>query len=152
MPNWCDNELWIKPNNGPRSKREYKEICDIITKSTEKTEDCMLLSAFVPMPKDLDGTTAPSEEPNWYDWCVENWGTKWDVDVNIEDMDKESAWMTFNTAWGPPVPWLKHIAKRFPKVRFQLKYQEDSMCFFGVATANQDNGKVVDEYIEWGDL
>ena len=152
MPNWCDNELWIKPTKGPRSQREYKEVCDILTKGTEETEDCMLLSAFVPMPKEPDGTTAPSEEPNWYDWAVENWGTKWDVDVNIEDMAKEITWLSFNTAWGPPTAWLKKVAKRFPKVKFQLKYQEDGMCFFGVATANQGNGQVVDEHLEWGDL
>jgi hypothetical protein len=51
--------------------------------------------------------------PDWYEWRLENWGTKWDVcEVEIDEDcleysdDKKVAWFSFRcwTAWAPPVP------------------------------------------------
>jgi hypothetical protein len=51
--------------------------------------------------------------PDWYEWRVENWGTKWDVcEAEIDEDgleysdDKKVAWFSFRcwTAWAPPVP------------------------------------------------
>ena len=41
--------------------------------------------------------------PTWYDWCCENWGTKW----NSMHGDAYS----FDTAWAPPVPIFNRIAE-----------------------------------------
>jgi len=72
-----------------------------------------------PMPFVLHGTTFPSGSLNWYDWCNENWGTKWDVyDIEIlkrswtdkpsvsDSMGRNPAEFTFvcNSAWSPPIP------------------------------------------------
>ena len=44
---------------------------------------------------------------NWYDWCVEEWGTKWDVGKS--DIDDPAApetpnsiTLSFQSAWSPP--------------------------------------------------
>ena len=82
MPNWCDNQITI---TGPNS------VIDNIEKIVKEEKDGDgLLNFFHPMPKELKDTTSPSssaDKPqpmvdgfdNWYDWRVENWSTKWDV-------------------------------------------------------------------------
>ena len=35
---------------------------------------------FIPMPEDIGD--------EWFDWCVDNWGTKWDIGADI-GTDKE---------------------------------------------------------------
>jgi hypothetical protein len=70
----------------------------------------------------------------WYDWAVENWGTKWNsysfkripCPFN-EDSDFEDV-MTyykfkFDTAWSFPTPIFKKLAEMFPSLRF------DTVCF-----------------------
>jgi len=108
MPNHTDQRVTIA---GPArlvfalhdALRDQKRFCDFVK----------------PMPFALHGTNSPSDSPNWYDWCVENWGTKWDVyEVEILErswndkspplalMDHTKAKFTFvcNSAWSPPVP------------------------------------------------
>lgn len=47
----------------------------------------------------------------WYDWCVDNWGTKWDaMETEIIDDDTVSFW----TAWSNPDPIIYELARRYP--------------------------------------
>jgi len=79
----------------------------------------------------------------WYDWRVENWGTKWDVaEVEItqpltlhddEDVDPASmsASFSFNcwTAWGPPIPvWDKLHSMG---ISVDADYQDEGGLFEG---------------------
>lgn len=44
---------------------------------------------------------------NWYDWNVENWGTKWgtyDTEVHQLGGDGAPLMISFQSAWGPPSP------------------------------------------------
>ena len=46
---------------------------------------------------------------DWYDWCVENWGTKWDaVEVHFS---YGNTGIYFETAWSPPIPIFKKLAE-----------------------------------------
>ena len=74
MPNQCSNSITIQG-----STDTLKPLWEQ-AQANWKNEDYGLLNAMVPMPQELKGTTSPSDTPNWYDWCVENWGTKWDID------------------------------------------------------------------------
>lgn len=44
---------------------------------------------------------------DWYDWCNEHWGTKWDAC----DSYVEGNAIHFNTAWSTPLPVLFKLAK-----------------------------------------
>ena len=69
---------------------------------------------------------------NWYDWSINNWGTKWDAcepHINHNDIDFFS--LTFDTAWSPPIEWIKYIMKDFPDLRFSLEYDEPGCAFGG---------------------
>lgn len=83
---------------------------------------------------------------NWYDFCTESWGTKWDVDpydpedVVVRDGKLE---FSFDTAWSPAVGIYQEMIKQgYDVVAY---YHESGMCFVG----KWDNGD--DHYYEYGD-
>ena len=84
---------------------------------------------------------------NWWDWCVNNWGTKWDVTAEEDWRDDEVIHLRFESAWSPPVAWLEQVAAQFPKLTFKLKYEEEGYCFMGLATGK--DGSVTDECISY---
>ncbi len=54
---------------------------------------------------------------NWYDFCVQNWGTKWEADNDPDayDDDGEPEVYDFNTAWDPPWNFMATLAKQCPE-------------------------------------
>lgn len=71
---------------------------------------------YFPMPEELDGSVSGSEDAkpkwqkekskelidkygadNWYEWCLNNWGTKW----GCYDNEVDDGVYTFTTAWSP---------------------------------------------------
>ena len=82
MPNWCQNRVSIYCQN--------TEVLDKIEKIFSKENP---FQEIFPLPED--------QADNWYDWCVENWGTKWDIDqADIERFENELT-LYFETAWSP---------------------------------------------------
>ena len=92
MPNWCENKLTLKP--GSISDEDF----EMLMKQLDDRED---KSCFLKIIR-------PYEGEGDYDWCVENWGTKWDVDGEIDNgfllefQNDGQVQLRFNTAWGPP--------------------------------------------------
>jgi hypothetical protein len=68
---------------------------------------------------------------NWYEWCIKNWGTKWDVEGAGGRNGDDHASYTFDSAWGPPREAFIEISKNFPGLTFDLEYYEPGMCFCG---------------------
>jgi hypothetical protein len=124
MPNWCNNTITIRG-----SVETLSELKSVV----EAGEG--LLQAIAPMPKELEGTTAPSDTPNWYDWCNANWGTKWDPEVHLEFTDNGdgtaeiTGW--FDTAWSPPIEALHSLSQDWDSCYIELYYHESGMCFVG---------------------
>jgi hypothetical protein len=115
MPNWCGNTLTVRGTK--EDIKKFKEKA-----ATEKSD--LTLDKLYPMSKKL---------VDWYDWCVKNWGTKWDVDGAIDtDTENELVYM-FDSAWSPPINAFIKISKDFPDLSFTLEYEEPGMCFEGTA-------------------
>jgi hypothetical protein len=75
--------------------------------------------------------------PNWYDWCINNWGTKWDTcdgDWNYEDAGDGQAILSgnFQTAWGPPVGVYTHCQEAHPDLHIEAMYYEGGCAFAGM--------------------
>jgi len=133
MPNWCNNNITI---TGPKDK---------ITKLyTEAKAGNGLLQAMYPMPKELEDTTSPAPKEgkpqplvdgydNWYDWRVNNWATKWDVDVEnlelSEDGTNISGW--FDSAWSPPTGAYEEFLAKNEDCSIKALYYEGGMDFGG---------------------
>ena len=76
---------------------------------------------------------------SWYNWNIRNWGTKWDVavfdgekysDTSMEgpllDGDNSLVSYHFNTAWGAPVLAILKLSEQYPKLNFDLSYEEET--------------------------
>jgi hypothetical protein len=64
----------------------------------------------------------------WYDWNINNWGTKWDVagkDVDVRD-DSPGHWhIYFDTAWSPPHEALVALSEQHPDVEIRNEWREE---------------------------
>jgi hypothetical protein len=136
MPNNCynyleapDGDLSLIADYFSTAKRSYSDLPEVF----------LDFEKIVPMPKKLKGTEAPKDSPNWYDWSLENWGTKWNsYDGNVTDEG-----ISFNTAWSPPTPVIVELAKQIGK-SLRLIYDEPGMDFCGELIVAAD-GKHCDE-------
>ena len=141
MPNWCENSLLVI---GGREdvKRFYEKGFE---KSSENVNGEWCLFPYYPYEGEWD-----------YDWCVDNWGTKWDVDCTIYDLieiDTEFC-VEFNSAWAPPIAWLKKVQSDYPNLKFKLLYEEPGMQFVGMSYSEMIDDKLIivdycEEVKEW---
>lgn len=60
---------------------------------------------------------------NWYDWSIENWGTKW----NASEPIIENEVIEFQTAWATPEPIMLALSRKFPDVTFSVKYADEDI-------------------------
>jgi hypothetical protein len=151
MPNWCNNYLEL----------EHEDPA-MIERAKTAFADARLLAEFIPVPEDLHivaGSVGPQGSPeqkdleakeeaniakhgyaNWYDYCTNEWGTKWDVggDGDQATMDGPNAIrMNFDSAWAPPI----NAMEKFQDLGFKVKlvYWESGMCFCGLFDENGDD-------------
>ncbi|NDB61782.1 hypothetical protein EB001_25575 [bacterium] len=58
---------------------------------------------------------------DWYGWQNANWGTKW----NASDSEDYGDFIEFNTAWATPFYLLVALSKKYPEVRFSVRYADE---------------------------
>lgn len=156
MPNWCYCELSIV---GPIEERNrFKKLA-------EGDKGGLDFNSFIPYPepfktmdeisRKLRKAEVPSNEiprdgfnSGGYEWCVRNWGTKWNVNNNVEIIEKpRSLLYKFDTAWRPPKPIIYVMAEMFPELRFNLKFSEGGACFRGQLMIK--NGELLKNWEGW---
>ena len=149
MPNWCNNYLELQHDDPAMIERAKKAF-----------NDGRLLDEFVPVPKSLHIVAGcvgdPDEQKkleedtaqnlvdhgygNWYDYCVNEWGTKWDVGgdgYTAADEGPNNTTMVFDSAWAPPTAAMdKFMDLGF---RVTLYYYESGMCFAGIYSEAGDD-------------
>lgn len=132
MPNWCNNSITI---SGPTET--IKQLWEDAHADMGGDIERGLLDAMAPMPRELQGTTAPSEDgQDWYNWRVDNWGTKWDIsDEGLEFIDNGdgtaeiTGW--FDSAWAPPVGAYEKFLDDMDNCSIEASYYEPGMDFGG---------------------
>jgi hypothetical protein len=141
MPNYCENTLTLSHKDKDKVEKLYQAILNN-----------SLCNAVIPLPEALRNTTAPTKEPNeallaefgsdnWYDFCVTNWGTKWDIMDSSSNLwidgEKTSLTASFVTAWSPP----EKVYKKLLEDGFELRalYFEGGMCFAGIISNEEDS-------------
>lgn len=59
----------------------------------------------------------------WYEWCIENWGTKWEPSNISFDNNK----IIFETAWSIPDPIFKELSKEFPNDTIEVRFADEDI-------------------------
>ena len=110
MPNWCDNYAKIS-HADPAKLQELVLACNSLR----------LLATYIPEPASLplgevvelaDGTPIRTVSKSQWDWRVENWGTKWEINNFIGDLAVKDGkvCLRFDSAWAPPIPLWRVLA------------------------------------------
>ena len=157
MPNWCDNTVEL-----------YHEDPKMIDRALDALNRGEFLQEFCPVPESLQivaGRVGDDTDPKqieleaqemanrlrhgyatWYDFCVNEWGTKWDVGQEgcqtRDDANRLTA--TFESAWSPPI----NAYEKLMDLGFEVRayYYEPGMAFAGI----WDNGD--DDFYEYGGM
>ena len=159
MPNWCNNTVEISHKD--KSKMEA------LVAAVNEGKFC---NHVIPVPEDLHivaGCVSDEAEQkkleedternvevhgygNWYDFCVNEWGTKWDVDA-YNPIELDSEWdknnkvtFGFDSAWSPPLGVYAALIEQGFAVRGY--YYESGMAYCGIYDEDGD------DYYELGDM
>jgi hypothetical protein len=150
MPNWCNNVVELAHEDPAMLERAR----DALNRGE-------FLNEFIPVPeslkivagrvgddadeaqKKLEEDTARNLElhgyGNWYDYCVGEWGTKWDVggDGMTCEIENGRISTSFDSAWSPPIQAYEKLLDLGFSVR--AYYYEGGMCFAGVWEDGDDD-------------
>jgi len=91
---------------------------------------------FIPQPEGLyDEKSEDNVFPNWYNWNIENWGTKWNASVDDAYLvsDKEGFPYEYHydmrTAWADPRPVILKMIEMYPDLDFDISGEEESNAY-----------------------
>jgi len=161
MPNWCNNTLELvheDPAMIERAKAAFKRG-ELLNEFIPVPADLHIVAGSVGEKGSLEQTELEAKEDanlkahgyaTWYDFCVNEWGTKWDVgggdgtDHTMEDDGGHRLSVSFESAWSPPCAAYEKLVELGFEVR--AFYYEPGMAFAGI----WDNGS--DDYYEYGGL
>ena len=156
MPNWCNNNL-ILEHDDPQ----------MLIRARDALDRGEFLQEFIPVPQELrdtvsgfmgedkraaheaqmDRNVALYGYKDWYDFCVGEWGTKWDTgEQGNTDISPDGKILHtgFDTAWAPPVAAYEKLLDL--GFRVKAMYYEGGMNFAGIWEDGID-----DCYQDWGD-
>jgi len=99
------------------------------TEGADRDKELLCFNSFIPVPENVlkvGFCTVDEGRIDGYAWSIENWGTKWECYEITREEGKKGTNVTycFNTAWSPPIPVIKKMAKLFPQLRFSLWSRE----------------------------
>jgi hypothetical protein len=158
MPNWCNNTVEIS--------HEDKSKMEALVEAINQGKFC---NHVIPVPESLHIVAGKVGDPdeqakleaqeklnedthgykNWYDFCVNEWGTKWDVDpydtVTLGEGNKIT--FGFDSAWAPPTRVLEALMDQGFAVRGY--YYEPGMAFAGITDENGDETYEISGTAEW---
>ena len=127
MPNWCANSLKLVAKTA-ESEKKLAEIVHELARAHEANESASIFNMIKPIPQALQitsgwlGKDTPEQKAlelaqqenlknygykDWYEFCVGEWGTKWDARTADEDIpytiEGNVVTIFFDTAWAPPM-------------------------------------------------
>lgn len=85
--------------------------------------------------------------PTWYDWCISNWGTKWNAYGYSEDTIDyhDGDTLCFQTAWSAPHPILEKLTQMFPDIMLEHEWADEDIGQ-NCGRYSYQNGERIEEY------
>jgi len=152
MPNWCHSEL-----NVSGSKEDIKKFKELFMEDKrivnskiipyprelellDKVHNTHSNNPYQPTEEEkkelmviyLTGKYEKSDGYNQggYDWCCENWGSKWGIcQCEILEETEENINFIFESAWSPSTPLIKEMSKKLPNLTFGYNCQEETLDY-----------------------
>lgn len=62
---------------------------------------------------------------NWYEWRINNWGTKWNS-INFK-LYEDNKSFSIDTPWDPPIPILIQLSKDNPSIKIAMIYADENI-------------------------
>lgn len=161
MPNHVANEIILKRGHkvnpftrsiSPNSlvsiedfKRDATDFMESNFPDNEEIRRNFDFNKIIQMPDFIFKGNIGAEEQakyqnrNWYEWSIENWGTKWNAydtfkygEANIDKITEENIneennqiSFTFNTAWSAPLPVYKQMSFLYPHILFDIHFADE---------------------------
>lgn len=132
MPNWCDNAVYITHDD----PKKIQVLVDAWKANkffgTIRPEPDYTKVKVKPTFPQITGNDDPvSVESAWWDWRVQNWGTKWEIttDEAYIDIHENEIKVSFATAWSPPTGIFDKLVEDGYGVN--ALYYEGGCCFCG---------------------
>ena len=141
MPPSLDIEAGSRTDKG---LEVYKDFIDVYTLMGTLEKDLLDIpeeseKKFLEMRKDVDAETWRLGKAafqnhqrygasTWYDWCWDNWGTKWNAygyDEGYDYSDNDS--LCFQTAWNAPHPVIAKLAERYPDLKIEHCWADEDI-------------------------
>ena len=131
MANYVINRLTVKG-----SESDVNKVLDFI-KSEDSSQTgrtgigTIDFNKIIPMPENIyRGNICLDEKgkygkDNWYDWSIENWGTKWNALRQL----REGNTISFETAWSPVLNVVRKLASIFPDVELEYEYSDENFGY-----------------------
>lgn len=148
MPNWCYNYTEI---SGP--KEEIKRLYEAMEQGKffayMSPEPDYSVTPVAPAFPDISGTNEATVSDNsWWDWRVQNWGTKWEVDeADLKTFEYSEHGETarlagnYSTAWSPGLEAFAEYLRRNEDADLSIRslYYEPGCGFAGTWENGDDD-------------
>lgn len=134
MPNHVQNIVALKGD-----ELKIREMLETI-KNDDYGLGTVDFNKVIPMPESCD----------WYEWSINNWGTKWTAygyDKNTDYSKNENLW--FQTAWSAPHPVIEKLAQTYPEISFKHEWADEDLGM-NCGKREYSGGEIIDEYIPEG--
>jgi hypothetical protein len=121
VPNWVYNTVVI---NG-----DLLRVSEFMRQAEVEANDEGQEASDLSFENFIKPEASAYEHGGWYQWNLVHWGTKWDACEPVMDFLHSSgrgcATYDFNTAWSPPEPVFREMARQYPDLRFDITCVEE---------------------------
>lgn len=171
MPSWVYNVLTVYGENSFEGNRrvveflrnhivdEYFDFNTVIPEPVT-IDECPDEYNFLIVNTDKMDTydTIGKSWFNWYDWRIDNWGTKWNssgrqffdfediLDEDVTGIDNK-VHIVFESAWSCPIPIVKKLIEDYPDLKIYCDYFSVESLVLGFI-ARGSGGGVIHESFE----
>lgn len=166
MPNWCANSLKLVAKTAD-SEKKLAEIVQELARAKTAGENPVIFGLIKPVPEALmitagylgdtveQAALVEKEKENlktygyknWYDFCIGEWGTKWDAKTEYDEsytIEGNQLTIFFDTAWSPPM----QIYYALEEMGFEVEatYVEQGVGYIGFYSDGVDNCEKMEQF------
>lgn len=143
------SEPYLQIRNNHYKRISDKEVNDIVNKYIKFTSSSKGMLDD-PIIKNKDDAISYGKKAvdnvrkygskDWYDWCIKNWGTKWNACETVYDESCPTE-VSFQTAWSDVRNLIVELSRNHPNNTFYYEYAEEQLgCYTGICVIK--NGEI----------